>query len=373
MFFFMILLLAAGVHFYVALCATQALRALCPQYRLWISLAVGGVMTVVTLLGLMSVPFFAAVGMYWMGFLVYLFIMLLLAEIVLSVICLARRKSPVSREKMRFWAGTVSVLLAFFISLYGFIHAQNAKIVPYEVDITGNGGEHALTLVMISDLHLGSVGSEGRLAALVEDINAQNPDAVLIAGDFFDSDFDKIGDPDAAAATLRSIRATYGVFAAFGNHDAGDTYEEMKNYLSACNVTLLSDEYTIIGEKFVLVGRRDPSPIGRAGGKRAEMTQILAGAPTGLPVVVLDHNPASVDSYGDEADLVLCGHTHKGQIFPGALVTNAMYTVDHGYYRRDAHSPHVIVSSGFGTWGPPMRVGTDSEIVVIKAFCEIDH
>jgi hypoxanthine phosphoribosyltransferase len=77
------------------------------------------------------------------------------------------------------------------------------------------------------------------------------------------------------------------------------------------------------------------------------------------------HNPASVDTYGAEADLVLSGHTHKGQLFPGSLITDAMYTVDHGYYRRDGESPHVIVSSGFGTWGPPIRVGTESEIVVV--------
>lgn len=365
MFFLMILLLAVGVHFYVAWFVTRAVRAFFPCYRLWISLAVGGVMTLVTLLGLTSVPFFDTVGMYWMGFLVYLFMMLLLAEVVLAVMRAVRRKAVPFHVKMRFWAGTVSFLLAFLISLYGFIHAQNAKIVPYEVDITGNGGEHALTLMMISDLHLGAVGSESRLASLVADINAVSPDVVVVAGDFFDSDFDKIDDPEGSAALLRSIRSTYGVFACFGNHDAGDTYERMKNYLSTCHVTLLSDEYTVVGEQFVLVGRRDPAPIGRAGGKRAEMAQILVGAPVDLPVVVLDHNPASVDTYGAEADLVLSGHTHKGQLFPGSLITDAMYTVDHGYYRRDGESPHVIVSSGFGTWGPPIRVGTESEIVVV--------
>lgn len=366
MFFLMILLLAVGVHFYVAWFVTRVVRAFFPHYRLWISLAVAGVMTVVTLLGLMSVPFFDTVGMYWMGFLIYLFIMLLLAEVVLAVMRAVRRKAVPFHVKMRFWAGTVSVLLAFTVALGGFINARISRVVPYEVDLSDGASAGALTLVMISDLHLGAVGSESRLASLVADINAASPDVVVVAGDFFDSDFDKIDDPEGAAALLRSIRSTYGVFACFGNHDAGDTYERMKNYLSTCHVTLLSDEYTVVGGQFVLVGRRDPAPIGRAGGKRAEMAGILVGAPADLPVVVLDHNPASVDTYGAEADLVLSGHTHKGQLFPGSLITGAMYTVDHGYYRRDEGSPHVIVSSGFGTWGPPIRVGTESEIVTVN-------
>lgn len=365
MFFLMILLLAAGVHCYVAWCATRALRAVFPRYRSWVSLAVAGVMTLVTLLGLTSVPVFDVLGAYWMGFLIYLFLMLLLAELVLAVVRLVRRKAPQNRAKMRFWAGTVSVLLAFAIALGGFINARIARIVPYEVDLSDGTPEGTLRVVMISDLHLGSVGSESRLASLVADINAELPDLVVVAGDFFDSDFDKIDDPEGAAALLRSICSTYGVFACFGNHDAGDTYEKMKNYLSSCHVTLLSDEYAVVDEQILLVGRRDPSPIGRAGGKRAELTEILSGAPADLPVIVLDHNPASVDTYGAEADLLLCGHTHKGQLFPGSLITDAMYTVDHGYYRRDGESPHVIVSSGFGTWGPPIRVGTASEIVVV--------
>jgi predicted MPP superfamily phosphohydrolase len=80
----------------------------------------------------------------------------------------------------------------------------------------------------------------------------------------------------------------------------------------------------------------------------------------------MDHNPASIGEYGLGADLILCGHTHKGQLFPASIVTNAMYDVDYGYYRKDAVSPHVIVSSGVGYWGMPMRVGTDCEIVSVK-------
>lgn len=84
---------------------------------------------------------------------------------------------------------------------------------------------------------------------------------------------------------------------------------------------------------------------------------------TTLPVVVIDHNPANIDEYGSETDIILCGHTHQGQLFPANIITNLIYTVDYGYYQKDSNSPHVIVSSGIGYWGVPMRVGTDCEIV----------
>ena len=79
----------------------------------------------------------------------------------------------------------------------------------------------------------------------------------------------------------------------------------------------------------------------------------------------MDHNPGYIGEYGDKADLILCGHTHEGQIFPGNIITDLMYEADYGYYRRDEKSPHVIVSSGVGTWGLPVRVGTQSEVVII--------
>ena len=121
----------------------------------------------------------------------------------------------------------------------------------------------------------------------------------------------------------------------------------------------------------VLVGRLDGSPIGGYGTqKRKELSEFLKNEDKTLPVVVLDHNPGKIHTYTNEADLILCGHTHKGQLFPASFVTNAMYTVDYGYYQKDSQSPHVIVTSGIGYWGMPMRVGTNSEIVSIKIVAE---
>lgn len=138
-------------------------------------------------------------------------------------------------------------------------------------------------------------------------------------------------------------------------------------FLEKSNVKLLNDEYVVIDDRMVLVGRLDPSPIGGYGGlkRKSNISDILASVDTNMPVIVIDHTPSNIQQYGREIDLVLSGHTHKGQLFPFNFITNAIFTVDYGHYQEDASSPHFIVTSGVSTWGPPMRVGTNNEIVSI--------
>ena len=197
-------------------------------------------------------------------------------------------------------------------------------------------------------------------------INDLKPDLVCIAGDVFDNDYCAIEDPDAAQRLLGSIQSTYGVYATLGNHDAGQTVPDMLQFLERSGVHTLNDAHRVIDDRFVLVGRLDGTPIGgTAGFQRADTKTVMDKVPQGLPVIVMDHNPANIGQYGAETDLIVCGHTHKGQLFPGSLITGLMYTVDYGYYQKDADSPHVVVTSGAGTWGMPMRVGTQCEIVSI--------
>ncbi len=141
----------------------------------------------------------------------------------------------------------------------------------------------------------------------------------------------------------------------------------MLDMLEKAEVRVLNDEYEVIDGRFIVCGRLDAFPIGGNGGMaRKSIENVLENADMSLPVIVLDHNPQDVDKYDGNIDLVLSGHTHKGQIFPCGIVTDMMFPVDYGYYRRDENAPHVVVSSGAGAWGMPMRVGTDCEVVSIK-------
>lgn len=359
----MILLIIGGSNLYLARRIWQFLTHFYPKLPFGILIGLFAVLVLVLTLGftrsMLPLPTVAkqALGVanaYWMGVFVYLLLFFLLADIAYLA---ARFIWPVDR--IFFLAG--ALILTTAVCGYGFFHATDLKQKDYDITIPG---AEEMTVVLISDVHLGAVGSEKRLPEIVERINALEPDLICIAGDFFDSDFSAIRDPDAAAETLKTLCAPYGVWAVLGNHDAGSTAVQMQEYLKHCGIRLLNDEYAVVEGKLVLGGKMDRSPIGGFGGLTG--SGLVLSDIDDLPVIVLDHNPAHIHQYDAEVDLILSGHTHKGQIFPGSLITNRMYTVDYGYYRKDETSAQVIVSSGVGTWGMPMRVGTDCEIVKIQ-------
>lgn len=313
--------------------------------------------------GLQRVVSFA--GSCWMGIFAYLLMAFLVSDCITLLVRALHVFQDPAMIKFRTAMGIGATVLALAVSVYGVLNARNVRTVEYNVRLA-DAPTSELTIALITDVHLGAVGSESRLEKIVSEINATEPDVVCIAGDLFDTDFGSIADPEKAIRTLRNINAPYGVYACLGNHDAGSTLESMENFMHSADIRLLKDEYTTIGNALTLAGRLDGAPIGKTGDMRmGELSETLRGADAALPVVVLDHNPASVDTYGKETALVLSGHTHKGQIFPGTLFTHAMYSVDYGYY-RNANGVQAVVSSGAGTWGLPMRVGTHCEVVRIN-------
>ncbi len=370
----LILTVLGGITYYIARRSFQCLRVLLPKVTFMVYIIVYAVLTLLMMMGfarsLLPVPAWGkqvlkVISAYYMGIFIYLFLYYILADVAVLICRLCKRVS-VSMERLRFISGIVVMVLTFATVEYGILHAQSIKVVKYEVDVQGKELKQNLKIVMVSDLHLGAIGSEGRLPEMVEKINGLEPDLVCIVGDIFDNDYAAIKDPEAAIHTLRQIKSEYGVYACPGNHDSGETVPQMQQFLDRGGIHVLNDTYVTIGEELVLVGRLDSSPIGGYKDmKRKDTDEVLTGIDTSFPVVVMDHSPANIGEYGPEVDLILSGHTHKGQMFPGGLFTAFLFEEDHGYYRKDTESPHVIVSSGVGTWGMPMRVGTDCEVVQI--------
>lgn len=371
---FLLLSLLGGACYYLAVRLYQGLACFFPEMRFWPIVVIVGAVVVLLVLGFvrgwMPLPqgvkhMLGWAGGYGMGICMYLLLFTAAADLLL----LAPKLMKLSFTVHPLFKGFVTLgvlLLTAATCIGGFVNARNIRHVSYDIRLQGKQDLSDLKVVMISDLHLGSVGSENRLEKIVDEINGLNPDVVCIAGDFFDTDFGSIRDPDRAVETLHKLRSTYGVYACLGNHDGGQTHDQMKAFLEQANIRLLDDASTVIDDRLVLVGRLDGSAIGGyADAKRKPLSEFFLREDLSLPVIVMDHNPSHIDEYTTEADLILCGHTHKGQVFPGNLITNGMYTVDYGYYQKDADSPHVIVSSGVGTWGMPIRVGSSCEIVTI--------
>ena len=168
------------------------------------------------------------------------------------------------------------------------------------------------------------------------------------------------------AVEFSNIKSKYGTFATLGNHDVLTKEEDtIVDILKENSITVLRDESVLINDDFYIIGRDDIT-VNRYGKEdRATLEGLTKDLDSSKPLIVIDHNPQYInESLNANIDLQLSGHTHKGQILPGNLVTNKIFEVDYGYLKKD--NLNVIVSSGYGTWGPPLRLGSRSEIVQIK-------
>ena len=295
-----------GAGFWMSFRLRQGLSFLFPNISIWVFLSVFAVMSPIMILGIVSsvvtLPAWlknsvGVISAYWMGIFIYLALFFLLSELAVALGSLTKWISRPVKPAVRFWAVTLALVLALGTSCYGFLHAADIRVAHYDIT-TEKDMEGELDIVLVTDLHLGAAGSEARLERIVDRINQQQPDLVCIAGDIFDNDFRNIRDPQAAAELLRRIDAAYGVWACLGNHDSGKTLGMMLEFLEESNISILNDEYTLIDDRVVLVGRLDAFPIAGFGELwRQELDEILPESERSLPVVMMDHNPQHVDTH----------------------------------------------------------------------------
>lgn len=370
-----IVLVLSAASIYVAKGLYHGLNSFFPKVRFWQVMSGVSVITIFLVIGFLrsSLSFsddvnyvLGFIGCYCMGIFAYLLLYTIIAEVIFII----PRLKKIKFTAYRYFNGIISiavVVLTVITCVCGSVNTVKLDVVSYDIKLQSKTDIFDLNMVLISDLHLGAVGSESRLENIVKSINELNPDVICISGDIFDTNFGAIRDPETALETLKKLKSTYGVYACFGNHDGGNTHGKMVSFLEKAGINLLRENYAVIDNRMVIVGRLDGSPIGGYNSnERKDFSKIEIEEYLDLPIVVLDHNPKNIGEYTNtEADLILCGHTHKGQLFPANFVTDVIYDVDYGYYRKDDNSPQVIVTSGVGYWGMPIRVGTDCEIVNI--------
>ena len=220
-----------------------------------------------------------------------------------------------------------------------------------------------MRLVFFSDLHIGEAMTPDYIARAVKLIQDQQPDLILCGGDFIDHRAVYAYDP-RVMASLRSLHAPMGVYYVLGNHEYRDDLEANIRWVSEVGGTLLRDSIAFPGNgPLTLIGRDD-----WVNGNRKPFEVIANEAdPLRGPVVLMEHTPASIDSIGDSpVDLILCGHTHGGQIWPGQLMVWWRYGMVSG--TRPVGEREVCISSGIGSAGATYRVGTRSEIRVYDLY-----
>ncbi|MDR3252466.1 MAG: metallophosphoesterase [Tannerella sp.] len=221
-------------------------------------------------------------------------------------------------------------------------------------------GRDSLTVVMTADWHIGEMIRKNQVQHIVSLCNAQNPDITLIVGDIIDYEL-RFAERAHIEDDLRELRAPLGVYMVLGNHEyRANRFAKIK-WIEKTGITLLVD--TVIApadSSFYLVGRDDYINYRN----RAPLSALMHNVDTLKPIIVLDHQPNRLNEIAmNRADLGLHGHTHNGQIWPYSLLLNFVYECPYGYYRKGG--TQYFITSGVGVAGPPYRIGTHSEIVVL--------
>lgn len=303
------------------------------------------------------------VGSYWMAFFLYALILFPIIGCLNAL--LSRFAFYNNLEKTIMLAETLLVVTFFiFIGILGHYNANKSYVNSVELNVMELSFRKPLNIVMVSDIHLGSIIGNKRLSTMVEEINELNPDIVLIAGDIIDSDIEPFLKTNMAKE-FSNIKSRYGTFATLGNHDLmTNETDKIVSELEANKVKVLRDEAVLIDNSFYVIGRDDVS-INRFGSERESLDTIVSKLDNNIPRIVIDHTPTSLEeSLTASANLHFSGHTHAGQLTPANLITKKIFEIDHGYLNKD--DLHVVVSSGYGTWGPPLRIGSKSEIINVK-------
>ncbi len=368
----LVLLIFGGINYYVGRRGWQWLQSMAPlsisrpvYWTLFWLLALSFLLARLASpwLPVVAADLLTTIAAYWMGVFVYALLILILLDAIrllnrwLHVI-------PVPDVNVVKVTGSVVCLALLGLTAYGAWRARTPVVTEYALSIPKGAGQHReLQVVLVSDTHLGSINGNGRIQELVSTVNRLNPDLILVAGDIIDDDFRPFLAHNMAAE-LSQMKSRLGTYGILGNHDAGsEDLPAFRAEMERAGIHLLVDEWVKVDNSFVIAGRNDSSQT-RRGGRATPLSQLLTGVDPALPVLLMDHQPNRLDeAVAAKVDLQVSGHTHRGQIFPGNLITSRVFEVDWGYLKKEA--TQFVVSLGYGTWGPPIRIGNRPEVVSI--------
>jgi predicted MPP superfamily phosphohydrolase len=241
---------------------------------------------------------------------------------------------------------------------YGYFNYKHPDINHLDITLDKPLQGQPMKIVAISDVHLGNGTRKPQLQKFVEMINAQEPDLIIIGGDLIDNSIIPLYQ-QKMVEELNQLKAPMGIYLAPGNHEYISGMEACEQFLKGTPIRLLRDSIVTLPNGLQLIGRDD-----RSNRRRLPISELMKQADSTKPTLLIDHQPYEVakkDSLG--IDIQFSGHTHRGQVWPLSLLVDNMYEQSHGY-RRWTNS-HVYVSSGLSLWGPPFRIGTKSDMLVM--------
>jgi len=293
-------------------------------------------------------------GMDWMASLFLLTVALLAVDLVTGFGWLAPRLAP----QLRGWGLAAGAALSALALVQGM---RPPVVDSYEVRLRDlPAALDGTVLVAVSDLHAGSLLGERWLAARVAQVQAERPDLIVLLGDLLEGHG---GEEGGLAPVLRRLTAPLGVWAVTGNHESHRRPDATPGAVEAAALAVLHDRWVELRPGLIVAGVDDLTSRRRAGEGAEMIARALAGRPAGA-VVLLSHTPWYADTAAAAgASLMLCGHTHGGQIWPFGYLVRTVYPLLAGRY--EVAGMPVIVCRGTGTWGPRMRLWPPGEILRI--------
>lgn len=284
---------------------------------------------------------------------------LLLSVIALELINLIYHISPFPR-------GIIAISFMSVCLVYGLFNAYNLKVTQVEIPIKGLTKE--IRAVHITDIHLGNFRGSGYLTKIVDKIEELHPDVIFNTGDLFDS---KAHFKDSANVLKPFSRLIMPQYFVYGNHDVYVGVEEVIKRMKEVNARVLQNEISTFGELQIvglnnmLKDKNTYDVHATPGAETIESVMAKLPIDENKPTIILHHRPEGVE-YMDarKADLLLSGHTHAGQMSPITFIAGMMFKYNRGLYQFNDLS--IYVSEGIGTMFAPIRLGTGSEITVLK-------
>ena len=257
-------------------------------------------------------------------------------------------------------AGSLTVLAIIVgIFIYGNCHYYNKVRVPINLKAQATL-QKPLTIVMLSDLHLGYHNPRKELARWVDIINEEHPDLILIAGDVIDISVRPLIE-EKMAEEFKRINAP--IYACLGNHEFFSGEPRALQFYQDAGIHLLRDSNVTLPQfgNLTIIGRND-----RMIRHRKDLKQLMQEVqqPSSY-TILLDHQPYNLELTEQAGiNFQLSGHTHYGQMWPISWIEDSMYENAYGLSQRGQTT--FYVTSGIGIWGGKFRIGTQSEYVVAR-------
>jgi predicted MPP superfamily phosphohydrolase len=300
---------------------------------------------------------FYAAAAVWLGLLSFLLIASIVAWIIHIVSALAgwNWQRPIIADAV--------FALAIAATFYGIVNAALLRVVRVTIKLDNLPPQwRGRKAALVSDLHLGHIRNYGFVSRVARRIATLRPDVVFIAGDLYDGvagDFERLALPWKELVSGKA--AAHGVYYIAGNHEEFYAHAEYLPALLKSGVRVLNNEKVEAdGLQIVGVHYRDAT-----NPERYQAILRNIGLDRGCANVLLLHAPVRLPiSEAEGISLQLSGHTHGGQFFPWTLIVQRVWgKFAHGL--QTSGKMQIYTTYGTGTWGPPLRVGTRSEIVVI--------